>query len=84
MWIEERNDGPCLFINPRDIGSFEAIARKASQADVGGAGGTAVTLGNDVIDLESGVVVGLGHPAVFAAAMSALPDQLFERTVHAC
>jgi hypothetical protein len=43
-----------------------------------------VALGNHVIDLEGCALVLLGHLTVFAAVAGSLPDQFFQRAVHAC
>jgi hypothetical protein len=38
--------------------------------------------GDDVIDLERDFIVDLRHPAVFAAMVSALPDELGKSDLH--
>jgi hypothetical protein len=60
------------------------LAREARQAQVRGPRRPAVAGGDNVVNLESGVVVLPGHAAVFAAVPGPSQNHLSQRAIHAC
>ncbi len=61
---------------------FIAVAEKARERQIRRVGRSAMLLGDDVVDLERQIAVGLRKPAVFAAIPGALPDQADKSSLH--
>ena len=73
--LEQRGDLPGLGIYSRQVAALVPIAEGAAEGEVGGIGRSSVLLGDDVVDLVRGKAEPLRHPAIFAVALGALPDQ---------
>src|SRR3954447_8113289 len=80
--VEQRNDFSRLRIDPGDIWPLVTVARKTGKTKITCLGATLVMLGNDVIHLESEIVIGLGKLAVFATPASPPPHEVFQRAFH--
>jgi hypothetical protein len=73
--MKQADDGSGQRVNAGEIWSFLAIAIVAGEREVACKGFTAVLLGDDVINLEGQMAVGLAKLAVFAGTVCSPPDQ---------
>jgi len=69
-------------IDPREIRSLVSIAEDARQGPVFQCRGTAVALGNDVLQFERQVIVRLGHVTVLTPVSGSEPDKILQRLRH--
>src|SRR4051812_3481960 len=80
--VEEWSEFAGIGGESTNVGSFMAVVVKTGKGQVPGQGSSAVFSGDDVIDLEGGLVVHLRNQAVFATASRPFPHQSHQVGIH--
>jgi hypothetical protein len=80
--IEEWSELARLRVEASNVGTLVAVVVEARQGQITCDRRASVFDGDDVIDLKGSVVVVLEYLAVFAAATSPPPDELYEGGIH--
>jgi len=81
--IEQRSQPPCHLVSTRDVRALAGIALKTTQCEIACNCWSVVFFGEDMVDLERGIVEILGHSAVFTPLPGAIPDCSRQYRVHA-
>jgi hypothetical protein len=80
--MKERHDFSANGVNTRQVGTFLQITTVASQRQVPGFVGTAMLLGDNVLDVVRQLDVLLRELAILTAIVRATPDEVARGGVH--